>query len=1169
MPAPAPAGSADTELAIGVRVELVIDPAASHPADVGGAVTLRCVPATAGPLTILVESARGDVLVRRLDASGAVLDENDDGGVEWNARLFVDGRAGVPLRLLAAFKEPIRGQLGVEVHPGTLPAPTGAALLAARADFAQARGVDLLEQGDARGALKALLGAGHLAFNSGNLVPARHAFEAARPLADAAADASSQAMVQIFLGTIAGKLGEPAAGLPLLEQGLLTAQDMPPGPLHLLGESMQADCQRQLGRRSEALPSLRRALVLCSRLGDRANEAALTGQLAVLQRELGDHDAARASHESAVTLAESLGRPDVLASALTLYGDFHAARLDLAEAGTLYERALAVSPTPLQTARTTGQLANVLRQRGDLAGALASYHDVLGIARDLGDSHLEAIALASEGTALEALGDVTAARDRFRQALDLFGEQSDQASATATLIQLASVLQELGDAAGIEAAAGTLAATMAGGPAPDVEADALWGLQRIHEASGDLLQAVSDCERRLQLARDGHDEAAELSALVDLGDLALKRRDSAAARASAQAALELSRRTGAPDMSALATLAEADLVLGDVDGAEAALAEASGTVDRLGARALSVEQESGARSREPISVWSNLAQDVIAARLAAQPGAAERDALVERGFVDAGRWKGRGLLLGIAEHRAGARSAEALSLRAEHEHVLADHDAQMQRVAQAVRDAAPASELSALREAAQALLGRADALAARLRTAAPADAALDVPAGAGSREAREALLAGGATLIEFAEGQHRLCAYVVDGAGLRRHDLGERTDVDRRIGAYLGGLSDPGHLASPAEIATEGQALFATLLAPLLPPGLPADATLILVPTPSLAGLPFEALVVEAPPAPARCADITFVLDRFTVVYGPATPVLELLARQGPRAEAGRVLVLADPVYPSESGSGEAVPRASSLAGLSRLPGTRDEALHLARLLLDTADSAPAAPRADAAPAASRAAGSRLSDLERVRSGSLDAPRLRLHLGADASPDAFAGDLRPWAVIHCAAHGFIDPADPRRSGLALSPGRYGEAFLSVADVLALDLDTDLVVLSACETGRGQVRRGEGVQSVARAFLHAGARSVVASLWQVDDHETEETMQAFYRGYLQEGRPAAAALREARLAVRRAPGGEGAFRVTGRGGLLPGTSRAQADSPARELAGHPYFWAPFVFVGLPR
>jgi CHAT domain-containing protein len=90
-----------------------------------------------------------------------------------------------------------------------------------------------------------------------------------------------------------------------------------------------------------------------------------------------------------------------------------------------------------------------------------------------------------------------------------------------------------------------------------------------------------------------------------------------------------------------------------------------------------------------------------------------------------------------------------------------------------------------------------------------------------------------------------------------------------------------------------------------------------------------------------------------------------------------------------------------------------------------------------------------------------------------------------------------------------------DGFLEVSEISNLDLDSDLVVLSACQTGRGQLLSGEGILGLSRAFLHAGARSVVVSLWNVSDVSTAQLMKSFYRNMAGD-MGNAAALREAKL-----------------------------------------------------
>src|SRR5262249_5497368 len=121
---------------------------------------------------------------------------------------------------------------------------------------------------------------------------------------------------------------------------------------------------------------------------------------------------------------------------------------------------------------------------------------------------------------------------------------------------------------------------------------------------------------------------------------------------------------------------------------------------------------------------------------------------------------------------------------------------------------------------------------------------------------------------------------------------------------------------------------------------------------------------------------------------------------------------------------------------------------------------------------------------------------------------------------HFATHALVDEATAARTALALAPGGGESGFVSPGELAALRLDADLVVLSACRTGRGVVVEGEGIQGLTAPLLQAGARSVVATSWRIGDQATVAFVQSFY-GALAAGLPVGDALRAAKLeALRR-------------------------------------------------
>ena len=166
------------------------------------------------------------------------------------------------------------------------------------------------------------------------------------------------------------------------------------------------------------------------------------------------------------------------------------------------------------------------------------------------------------------------------------------------------------------------------------------------------------------------------------------------------------------------------------------------------------------------------------------------------------------------------------------------------------------------------------------------------------------------------------------------------------------------------------------------------------------------------------------------------------------------------------------------------------------------------------------------------------------HFDQNATKGTFLKSASGYSIIHLAMHGLVNYSNPLKSSLAFAPTSTGleeDAFLYAYEIHNMELNADLVVLSACETGVGKSLRGEGVLSLAHAFMYAGVPSVVTTLWQVNDYTSASLVQQFY-DELEGGVDKATALRDAKL-----------------------TYLASAD----KAAGHPIFWASYVVIGDPE
>jgi len=358
-------------------------------------------------------------------------------------------------------------------------------------------------------------------------------------------------------------------------------------------------------------------------------------------------------------------------------------------------------------------------------------------------------------------------------------------------------------------------------------------------------------------------------------------------------------------------------------------------------------------------------------------------------------------------------------------------------------------------------------------------------------EAAGRLLPKTTALLEYSTGDSSTTLWVVRRDRWQVFQLPPRTALRARIQSLLRALADPSSAEGNAAL-TASNALYRALIAPA--EALLEDAKVIVIsPDGALATVPFEALLMRK----AQEGSIpkgAYLAERFTVSYVPSATAMSL-AR--PRAGGDAIFAVANPAFPPGPVAG--------VAPLDSLPGTGAEVAALRHL-----------------------AGTRpMRALE--------------HAAATRSNLLGAAELKSARLVHIATHGDANAAEPERSGLWLSPEHEGEppSRVEVRDVTPLRISADLVTLSACESGLGRIESGEGVIGLARGFLVAGCRSVVVSLWKVNDASTAQLMEGFYREWLAKGRDRATALTAAKRELMKKP---------------------ETRSP--------FHWAPFVLIGDP-
>jgi CHAT domain-containing protein/Tfp pilus assembly protein PilF len=720
-------------------------------------------------------------------------------------------------------------------------------------------------------------------------------------------------------------------------------------------------------------------------------------------------------------------------------------------------------------------MASAYENLGQLEMAIKYYQQSFEINRKTGNHFRMAEAMFFSGSNLYLTGKYPEALQDLEIAIEIYRNLEDTIGIGEVLSQMGFVYANLGDySTAIEKCREALKLME--------QADYIWGVAGVYNTMGVILQAAGRTERALAYYEQSlekfeelDDKQSILGVLNNLGTVNFDLKEYDKAEEYHYRALQLSRELNSKivELQCLINLANDQTLLGKQ---EEALSNYESALPI--ARSLN----------SPETVWKTLV------------GMAENYKL--GGDYDrAIEYNEEGFKI-IEEMRVGMQSEEfKTSYMARERYAFEDVINMLAELHE--KDGNKGYDLKAFQYA-QRSKSRAliDLLVESQGRADSADYQYSQPASL--EEIQSSCLDNNTVFLEYSLGDSNSYLWVITSDLHQLYKLPDRKTIQEQIETMRFAMLNP-EQSNIGFLTQSGYTLYNQLIKPA-EEFLSENSNLVILPDGILNYLPFEVLITreQEKDNKASYSDLPYLVKKYPISYGQSSSVMMSLAETQNRNDISlkkknNLIAFGDPVYEIK-GDGTGI---SIRESFSRLEHSGREVENIASLFQE---------------------------------GSVD-----IFLRHDATEENVKNEglLAKFSYIHFATHGHIDEEKPDFSSLVLTQKKNSaeDGYLQAAEIFNLDINADLVVLSACQTGLGKMIRGEGMVGLTRAFMYAGTPSVLVSLWNVSDISTAVLMEKFYENLIKHKESKTDALRRAQLSMVR-----------------------------DETYAHPFYWASFVLIG---
>ena len=859
---------------------------------------------------------------------------------------------------------------------------------------------------------------------------------------------------------------------------------------------------------TKAIEKFEAARKLAHSINNVAHEADLLLELASLYSQLGQNQKALETYAHTLRLFRAARDRKGKAAALIRIGLLHSTLGEPQKALDTLDQVVVLSRRGRDRENEANALAAIATLHyslGQHEESLSYFNKTLKLCRAIGLRELEAFALYTMTVIYKGLGQTQKARESLEQTL--------------------LVSRAFGSGHG--------------------EATVLMGFGVLYLLLDDTQKALEYFEQALTLAKAEHDRVNESNTLVGFCATHLISHDFQKAVNYCTQALALFRTSGNlhGQANALCALAIGERGRGNLAASRAALESAITLIESLRMKIMNPA------FRLSFFTATHLYYEFYINLLMSLHQQYPAEGYDGKALEASERARARFLVETLTEVNAHIRQGVDAALLKREREIQRRLNARAQIQMQLFSPAHSETQAGAIADEIQQLIKELQQVETAIRQTSPRYAALTQPQPLTLKEIQTQVLDQDTLLLQYSLGGARSYLWVVTSSSITSHELPRRAKIETAARDFYKllnarntqnkGETNEQRVIRVAQSDEKIPLAAASLSRMVLAPAAEqlGNKRLIIVPDGALHFIPFAALPIvrdEASSANQQGTDRVprpLIADH-EIVNLPSASTLAVVRKEvaGRQIAPKSVVALADPVFMKND---ERVKRAK----VDNKTPVRDESTKVRQLVKAAAEDTGVVNDGSYVP---RLPGTR-KEAEQIVA-LVPATEGRLVLDFAASRDTITSvELSQYRYVHISTHGFLNSVHPELSGVVFSlVNKRGEAqdgFLRAHELFNLKLPAEVVVLSACQTGMGKNIRGEGLVSLTRGFMYAGAPRVVVSLWSVSDSGTTELMVRFYRGMLKEGMRPAAALRAAQIA-------------------LMNDNRFAS----------PYYWAPFILQG---